>query len=146
MTDTSALILWCAPNSVVHGYQIRYSAEGEAENQMVVENIYATARQHPLYGLSPGTTYRVCVLAANRAGLSLPQALGWRRPCTNFTTKPSYLGIFAGLCATSSLLLVGTLVLSVCLCRRGWPSHRQCYDTHLVAFKNPVMAERVAQW
>lgn len=146
MTDTSALILWCAPNSVVHGYQIRYSAEGKAENQSVVENIYATARQHPLYGLLPGTTYRVCVLAANRAGLSLPRASGWRRACTNFTTKPSYLAIFTGLCATSSLLLISTLVLSVCLCRRGWMSHRQCYDTHLVAFKNPAIAERVAQW
>ncbi|KAG3262863.1 leucine rich repeat neuronal 4 [Ictidomys tridecemlineatus] len=146
MTDTSALILWCAPNSVVHGYQIHYFAEGKAENQSVVENIYATARQHPLYGLSPGTTYRVCVLAANRAGLSLTRASGWRRACTNFTTKPSYLGILAGLCATSSLLLISTLVLSVCLCRRGSTSHRQCYDTHLVAFKNPVMAESVAQW
>uniref|UniRef100_A0A8D2AU41 Leucine rich repeat neuronal 4 n=1 Tax=Sciurus vulgaris TaxID=55149 RepID=A0A8D2AU41_SCIVU len=146
MTDTSALILWCAPNSVVHGYQIRYFAEGEAENQSVVENIYATARQHPLYGLSPGTTYRVCVLAANRAGLSLLRASGWRRACTNFTTKPSFLGIFTGLCAASSLLLLSTLVLSVCLCRRGWTSRRQCYDTHLVAFKNPATAESVVQW
>lgn len=146
MTDTSALILWCAPNSVVHGYQIRYSAESEAGNQSVVENIYATARQHPLYGLSPGTTYRVCVLAANRAGLSMLRASGWRKACTNFTTKPSYLGIFAGLCATSSLLLISTLVLSVFLCRRGWTSHKQCYDTHLVAFKNPAMAESVVQW
>ncbi|XP_042550481.1 leucine-rich repeat neuronal protein 4 [Dipodomys spectabilis] len=135
MTDSSALIHWCAPNSVVLGYQIHYSAEGTAENHSVVD-IYATARQHPLYGLSPGTTYHVCVLAANRAGLSPLPALGWRRPCTTFTTRPSSMGIFAGLCATSSLLLVSTLVLALCLCRQCHTLNRQNSDTPLVAFKN----------
>ncbi|XP_016067422.1 PREDICTED: leucine-rich repeat neuronal protein 4 [Miniopterus natalensis] len=73
-TDTSALVRWCAPNSVVRSFQIRYSPEGWRGNQSVVGDIYATARQHPLYGLSPGTTYQVCVLAANRAGLMLRHA------------------------------------------------------------------------
>lgn len=137
-TDTSALVRWCAPNSVVRGYQIRYSPEGRRGNQSVVGDIYATARQHPLYGLSPGTTYRVCVQAANSAGLSQPYASGWREPCATFTTKPSFVLIFAGLCATSGLLLVCTLLLTLCLCRRGLRPHRQCYDTHLVAYKNPA--------
>ncbi|XP_058419168.1 leucine-rich repeat neuronal protein 4 [Diceros bicornis minor] len=137
-TDTSALVRWCAPNSVVHGYQIRYSPEGWPGNQSVVGDIYATARQHPLYGLSPGTTYRVCVLAANRAGLSPPRTSGWRGPCAAFTTKPSFVLIFAGLCAASGLLLVSALLLAACLCRRGRTPRRQRYDTHVVAYKNPA--------
>uniref|UniRef100_A0A8P0PKP8 Fibronectin type-III domain-containing protein n=1 Tax=Canis lupus familiaris TaxID=9615 RepID=A0A8P0PKP8_CANLF len=89
--DTSALVRWCAPNSAVRGYQIRYSAEGGAGNrsQSVVAGICATARQHALHGLSPATAYRVCVLAANAAGLSLPRASGLGRPraCAAFTTN-----------------------------------------------------------
>ncbi|XP_055121795.2 leucine-rich repeat neuronal protein 4 [Symphalangus syndactylus] len=137
-TDTSALVHWCAPNSVVHGYQIRYSAEGWAGNQSVVGVIYATARQHPLYGLSPGTTYRVCVLAANRAGLSQPRSSGWRSPCAAFTTKPSFALLLSGLCAASGLLFASTVVLSACLCRRGQTLRPQLCDSHLVAYKNPA--------
>lgn len=137
-TDTSVLVRWCAPNSAVHSYQLHYSAEGRPGNQSVVGNIYATARQHPLYGLSPGTTYHVCVLAANRAGLSQPRASGRRGPCVAFTTKPSFVLIFAGLCAASGLLLVSTLLLTACLCRRVWTPRQQRYDTHLVAYKNPA--------
>lgn len=139
-TDTSALVHWCAPNSVVRSYQIRYSPEGWTGNQSVtvVADIYATARQHPLYGLSPGTTYRVCVLAANHAGLSQPQASGWMRACTAFTTKPSFVLVFSGLCAACGLLLVTTLLLAACLCRRSQTAHLQRYDTHLVAYKNPA--------
>ncbi|XP_019500130.1 PREDICTED: leucine-rich repeat neuronal protein 4 [Hipposideros armiger] len=137
-TDTSALVRWCAPNSVVRSYQIHYSAEGQPGNQSVVGDIYATARQHPLYGLSPGTTYHVCVLAANSAGLSQPRASGLRGPCAVFTTKPSFVLIFAGLCAASGLLLVSTLLLSACLCRRGRTPRPQRYNTHLVAYKNPA--------
>ncbi|XP_003788255.1 leucine-rich repeat neuronal protein 4 [Otolemur garnettii] len=137
-TDTSALVHWCAPNSVVHGYQIHYLAEGQEGNQSVVRDIYATARQHPLYGLSPGTTYRVCVLAANPAGLSQLQASGWRSACAAFTTRPSFALVLAGLCAACGLLLVSTLVLSACLCRRARAPHPQRYDTDLVAYKNPA--------
>lgn len=135
VTDTSALVRWCAPNSVVRSYQVRYSPEGWPGNQSAVADIYATARQHPLYGLSPATTYRVCVQAANGAGLSRPRASGRTGPCASFTTKPSFVLILAGLCAAAGLLLVSTLVLSACLCRRG---RRQCYHAHPVAYKNPA--------
>uniref|UniRef100_G1TQU9 Leucine rich repeat neuronal 4 n=1 Tax=Oryctolagus cuniculus TaxID=9986 RepID=G1TQU9_RABIT len=138
-TDTWALVRWCAPNSVVRGYQIRYSAEGQAGNTSVVGGIPATAREHPLYGLAPATTYRVCVLAANRAGLSRPQAWGIRSPCAAFSTRPSSGLILAGLCATSGLLLACSLVLAACLCRRcRTPRPPQPQDTHLVAYRNPA--------
>lgn len=138
VTDTSVLVAWCAPYSVVRAYQIRYSAEGGAGNQSVLGDIYATARQHPLYGLSPGTTYRVCVVAANAAGLSQPRAVGPKRPCATVTTKPSSAGVLAALGTACGLLLLGTLALTACLCRRG---RKPCGpdDTHLVAFQNPYL-------
>ncbi|KFO22179.1 Leucine-rich repeat neuronal protein 4 [Fukomys damarensis] len=136
VTDTSMLISWCAPYSVVRTYEIHYSMEGDPRNQSVRE-IYATARQHPLYGLSPGATYHVCVVAANAAGLSQLEPMGWRRPCTTITTKPSSVVILLALSTSCGLLILSTLVLSVCLCRRGQKLCGQNHDTYLVSFKNP---------
>ncbi|KAM5245841.1 leucine-rich repeat neuronal protein 4 [Ctenodactylus gundi] len=146
-TDTSALVLWCAPSSVVEAYHIRYAAEGAAGNQSVVAGIYATARQYPLYGLSPGTAYRVCVLAANAAGLSATPAAGWQGPCATFSTKPSWPAAFAGLSAACGLLLLATLALSACLCRRrARAAGGQRADTHLIGFKNLPRPGWVAEW
>ncbi|XP_058535599.1 leucine-rich repeat neuronal protein 4 [Ochotona princeps] len=137
--DTWALVHWCAPTSVVRTYQIRYSVEGQAGNQSVVADIPATARQHLLYGLSPATTYRVCVLAANRAGLSRLRAAARRSACTAFSTRPSAGLVLAGLGAVSGLLLLCSLVLAACLCRRcRTPGAPPPPDTHLVAYRNPV--------
>ncbi|XP_055977567.1 leucine-rich repeat neuronal protein 4 [Sorex fumeus] len=135
--DTSALLSWCAPNSVVRAYEIRLYRD-DGNQSWAVEGIYATARQHPLYGLAPGTAYRVCVLAANRAGRSPLQAVDASGACGAFRTQPSWPLLLAGLAAASGLLLLSTLVLSVCLCRRARaPGPRRC-DTHLVAYKNPA--------
>ncbi|XP_005380910.1 PREDICTED: leucine-rich repeat neuronal protein 4 [Chinchilla lanigera] len=139
VTDTSLLVHWCAPYSVVRTYQIHYSVEGEAGNQSVVGDIYATARQHPLYRLSPGTTYRVCVVAANAAGLSQPRSRGWKRPCTTITTKPSLVAVLVVLGTACGLLLISTLVLFVCLCRRGRKLCGHNHDQYLVAFRNPYL-------
>ncbi|XP_005874806.1 PREDICTED: leucine-rich repeat neuronal protein 4 [Myotis brandtii] len=49
ITDTSALVRWCAPNSVVRSYQVRYSAEGWPGNQSAVGDIYATARHECVF-------------------------------------------------------------------------------------------------
>lgn len=137
--DTWALVHWCAPTSVVRTYQIRYSVEGPAGNQSVVADIPATARQHLLYGLAPATTYRVCVLAANRAGLSRLRAAARRSACTAFSTRPSTGLVLAGLGAVSGLLLLCNVVLAACLCRRcRTPGAPQPPDTHLVAYRNPV--------
>ncbi|XP_027696131.1 leucine-rich repeat neuronal protein 4 [Vombatus ursinus] len=137
-TDTSTLIHWCAPNSVVRMYQLIYHREDRAEKQTVLKEIYAIAREHPLHGLSPSTTYNVCVLASNKAGLSLTRTSEWRKACTTFTTKPSFLFIFAGLCSTSGLLLLSTFILSVCLYKKCRTRHMEQYDTHLVSYKNPA--------
>ncbi|XP_004634392.1 leucine-rich repeat neuronal protein 4 [Octodon degus] len=139
VTDTSVLVRWCAPYSVVRAYQIHYSVEGEVGSHLVVKDIYATARQHPLYGLSPGTTYRVCVVAANAAGLSQAWAVGWKRPCATVTTKPSLVAILVALGAACGLLLTSTLVLSACLCRRVRKPCGHNHGEYLVAFKNPYL-------
>ncbi|KAM6163793.1 leucine-rich repeat neuronal protein 4 [Rhynchocyon petersi] len=138
VTDTSALVHWCAPNSVVRDYQVRYHPDGQPEAAATVGPVHATARLHPLSGLKSATTYRVCVLAANRAGLSGPPVSQWRRPCATFTTRPSPTLALATLGASCALLFVCTLVLAACLChcaRAPRPEHPR---THLVAYKNPA--------
>lgn len=111
-TDTSVLVRWCAPNSVVRAYQIRSSPEGRPGNQSVVRDVCATARQHVLHGLSPATAYRVCVLAANGAGLSR------RGARTAFSTR---------------LLAAG-------LCCRARPPRVPRRHAQLLAFRNPALA------
>ncbi|XP_043738741.1 leucine-rich repeat neuronal protein 4 [Cervus elaphus] len=131
-TDTSALVRWCAPNSVVRAYQIRYAPEGWPGNQSVVADVCATARQHALHGLSPATAYRVCVLAANGAGLSQ------RGACAAFTTGRSPGLVAAGLGSAGGLLLVSTALLATGLCRRGrTPSTPPCH-AQLLAYRNPA--------
>ncbi|XP_038607385.1 leucine-rich repeat neuronal protein 4 [Tachyglossus aculeatus] len=138
VTDTSALVHWCAPNSVVQTYQLSYHPEGSEENHTRVREIYATAREHPLYQLSPGTAYRVCVLASNKAGLSQTSASKLKTPCATFTTKPNHLFIFAALSVTSGLLLLTTLLLSAFLVKKCRRPQMEQYDTHLVSYKNPA--------
>lgn len=137
--DTSAEILWCAPNSAVRFYQIAYLPKGSKKNYTATGEIYATARQYTLYNLLPGSTYQLCIIASNKAGSS--QTVGWNEPngpCVNFTTKPSYKSIFATLSATSGLLLIATILLSGCLCKRCRTPHTEQYSTHLVSYKNPA--------
>nr|XP_004611037.1 unnamed protein product [Sorex araneus] len=135
--DTSALLSWCAPNSVVRTYEVRLYRDG-GNQSWVVKGIYATARQHPLYGLAPGTAYRVCVLAANRAGRSELRAAGASGSCGTFRTQPSWALLLAGLAAAAGLLLLSTLLLAVCLCTRARAPRPRRGDTHLVAYKNPA--------
>uniref|UniRef100_A0A452H877 Fibronectin type-III domain-containing protein n=1 Tax=Gopherus agassizii TaxID=38772 RepID=A0A452H877_9SAUR len=138
-TDTSAQIHWCAPSSVVQTYQLAYHAKGKEKSQILVDEIYPTARQHTLYKLSPDTTYWVCVIASNKAGLSQTTSekiLG--NPCTQFTTKPSYKSIFVVLSLASGVFLITTIVLSVCLYQKCKKPHAEQYSTHLISYKNPA--------
>ncbi|KAH1172923.1 leucine-rich repeat neuronal protein 4 [Mauremys mutica] len=138
-TDTSAQIHWCAPSSVVHTYQLAYHAKGSEKSQILVDEIYPTARQHTLYKLSPDTTYWVCVIASNKAGSSQTTSekiLG--NPCTQFTTKPSYKSIFVVLSLASGVFLITTIVLSVCLYQKCKKPHAEQYGTHLISYKNPA--------
>ncbi|NXU58985.1 LRRN4 protein, partial [Turnix velox] len=139
VTDSSAQIRWCAPNSVVHTYELKFHAQGKEDRQFVLNNIYSTARQHTLYNLSPYTTYHVCVTASNKAGSS--QARRQEIPgdsCTRFQTKPSYKSVFAALSAASGLFLLSTIILSVCLCKACKKPQSEQYGTHLVSYKNPA--------
>ncbi|XDB56449.1 hypothetical protein AB1E18_009917 [Capra hircus] len=131
-TDTSALVRWCAPNSVVRAYQIRYAPEGWPGNQSVVGDVCATARQHALHGLLPATAYRVCVLAANGAGLSR------RGACIAFTTGHNPVLVTAGLGSAGGLLLVSTALLATGLCRRGRTPRTPPCHTQLLAYRNPA--------
>ncbi|NWR30937.1 LRRN4 protein, partial [Tachuris rubrigastra] len=139
VTDSSALIHWCAPNSVVHTYELVLLAQGNEDRQFVMGNIYPTARQYTLYNLSPYTTYNICVTASNKAGSS--QITGQEFPgnsCTRFKTKPSYKSVFVVLSAASGFFLITTIVLSACLCRACKKPHSEQYGTHLVSYKNPA--------
>ncbi|XP_066869794.1 leucine-rich repeat neuronal protein 4 [Kogia breviceps] len=133
-TDTSALVRWCAPNSVVRAYQIRYAPKGRPGNQSVVGDVCATARQHALHGLSPATAYRVCVLAANGAGLSR------RGACAAFSTGRSPGLVAAVLGAAGGLLLVSTALLAAGLYRRGRTPRSPKRRTQLLAYRNPAFS------
>ncbi|KGL94152.1 Leucine-rich repeat neuronal protein 4, partial [Charadrius vociferus] len=139
VTDSSAQIRWCAPNSVVHTYELTLHAQGNEDRQFVLDNIYSTARQYTLYNLLPYTTYHVCVTASNKAGSSQTARQGiLGNSCTRFKTKPSYKSVFAALSAASGLFLISTIVLSVCLCKVYKKPQSEQYGTHLVSYKNPA--------
>ncbi|KGL81217.1 Leucine-rich repeat neuronal protein 4, partial [Tinamus guttatus] len=139
VTDSSAQIHWCAPNSVVHTYQLMLHAQGSEEGQVVLDNIYSTARQYTLYNLIPYTTYHICVTALNKAGSSqtASQEVS-NNPCTKFKTKLSYKSVFAALAAASGLFLISTIVLSICLCKAQKKPSSEQFGTHLVSYKNPA--------
>ncbi|XP_063187293.1 leucine-rich repeat neuronal protein 4 isoform X1 [Chroicocephalus ridibundus] len=139
VTDSSAQIRWCAPNSVVHTYELMLHAQGNEDRQFVLDNIYSTARQYTLYNLSPYTTYHICVTASNKAGSSQTARQGIPgNSCTRFKTKPSYKSVFAALSAASGLFLISTIILSVCLCKACKKPQSEQYGTHLVSYKNPA--------
>ncbi|NWS42589.1 LRRN4 protein, partial [Probosciger aterrimus] len=139
VTDSSAQIRWCAPNSVVHTYELMFHAQGNEDRQLVLDNIYSTARQHTLYNLLPYTTYHICVIASNKAGSSQTSVQGIPgNSCTRFKTKPSYKSVFAALSAASGLFLISTIILSVCLCKAYKKPQSEQYGTHLVSYKNPA--------
>ncbi|NWT77798.1 LRRN4 protein, partial [Lanius ludovicianus] len=139
ITDSSAQIRWCAPYSVVHTYELILHAQDNEDRQLVMDNIYPTARQYTLYNLLPFTTYHICVTASNKAGSS--QTTGQDIPgnsCTRFKTKPSYKYVFAALSAATGLFLITTIILSVCLCKACKKPQSEQYGTHLVSYKNPA--------
>ncbi|XP_064302891.1 leucine-rich repeat neuronal protein 4 [Phalacrocorax carbo] len=139
VTDSSAQIHWCAPNSIVHTYELMLRAQGNEDRQVILDNIYSTARQYTLYNLLPYTTYHICVTASNKAGSS--QTANQNTPgnsCTRFKTKPSYKSVFAALSAASGLFLISTIILSICLCKACKKPQSEQYGTHLVSYKNPA--------
>ncbi|NXE10298.1 LRRN4 protein, partial [Lophotis ruficrista] len=139
VTDSSAQIRWCAPNSVVRTYELMVHVQGNEDGQLVLDNIYSTARQYTLYNLSPYTTYHICVTALNKAGSSQTANQGVPgNSCTRFKTKPSYKSVFAALAAASGLFLISTIILSVCLCKACKKPQSEQYGTHLVSYKNPA--------
>ncbi|NXW14608.1 LRRN4 protein, partial [Circaetus pectoralis] len=139
VTDSSAQIRWCAPNSVVHTYELTLHAHGNEDRQFVLDNIYSTARQYTLYNLLPYTTYHICVTASNKAGSSQTASQGIPgNSCTRFKTKPSYKSVFVALSAASGLFLISTIILSVCLCKACKKPQSEQYGTHLVSYKNPA--------
>ncbi|KAM8945445.1 leucine-rich repeat neuronal protein 4 [Pelodytes ibericus] len=138
ITDTSAQIHWCAPNSVVEKYQLVYYSVG-SNNQTVVDSIYDTARQYTIYDLLPDTTYHICAVSNNKAGASdAENSNRSREPCTRFKTKPSYIIILAALSALSALCLLAVTILAACLYKMCRNNQVNQYDTHLVSYKNPA--------
>uniref|UniRef100_H3B973 Leucine rich repeat neuronal 4 n=1 Tax=Latimeria chalumnae TaxID=7897 RepID=H3B973_LATCH len=118
ITDTSAQVHWCAPNSVVTKYKITYQPEG-TESEWSIDGIYTTARQYSLYMLSSDTEYHICVSAFNKGGWSRnksPSSI--TGPCTTFKTKPSYRTLIILSTVANGIFLFAVIVLSVCLCKK----------------------------
>ncbi|XP_040285709.1 leucine-rich repeat neuronal protein 4-like [Bufo bufo] len=136
ITDTSAQILWCSPNSVVEKYQLVYQPKSGASE--TVDNIYMTMRQYTLYNLVPYTTYKVCVLAFNKKGHSVPINTTSSTSCTEFETRPSYILILSIVSTLAGLFLVTIAVLSTCLYKACKNNMVGKYDTRLVSYKNPA--------
>uniref|UniRef100_G3UHH9 Leucine rich repeat neuronal 4 n=1 Tax=Loxodonta africana TaxID=9785 RepID=G3UHH9_LOXAF len=65
VTDTSALVHWCAPNSVVQEYQIRYHPEGQAEAPAAVGQVHAlhTSPSSSLVPVALGTCSGLLLLS-----------------------------------------------------------------------------------
>nr|XP_060611006.1 leucine-rich repeat neuronal protein 4 [Anolis sagrei ordinatus] len=137
--DTSVEIHWCAPYSSVRFYQLAYRLQGSTKNHTISGEIYTTARQYTLYNLLPASTYRVCIIASNKAGPSTTtDGNGQSAPCGTFSTKSSYKSVFAALGVTSGVFLLATIMLSVCLYRKWRAPRLEQYNMNLVSYKNPA--------
>ncbi|XP_077169342.1 leucine-rich repeat neuronal protein 4 [Paroedura picta] len=137
--DTSAEIHWCAPNSYVRFYQLAYHLKGSSNNSTVSGEIYPTAREYTLYNLRPGSDYRICIIASNKAGSSQSTGQEGRpAPCITFATKFSHKSSLAILSAVSGLLLLATILISACLYKKQKAPSAEQYNMHLVSYKNPA--------
>uniref|UniRef100_A0A8C5N2T1 Leucine rich repeat neuronal 4 n=1 Tax=Leptobrachium leishanense TaxID=445787 RepID=A0A8C5N2T1_9ANUR len=138
ITDTAAQVHWCSPNSVVGKYQLKYSPAGDT-GKTVIDDIHETSRQYTLYNLLPDTTYHLCAVSVNKAGLSNTEDEHLSgSSCTEFKTKPNHIIVMAALGALCGLFLVVTTILSVYLYRMHRNNMVNQYDTHLVSYKNPT--------
>ncbi|XP_072265751.1 leucine-rich repeat neuronal protein 4 [Pyxicephalus adspersus] len=135
ITDTSAQIHWCSPNSVLEKYHLVYQAGSQIRT---IDNIPITMRQFTLYNLSPYTTYKVCMVGVNRKGQSETENMASRTACSEFNTRPSYVMIFAILSGLGGLFLVIITVLAAFLYKTCKSNMVNQYDTHLVSYKNPA--------
>ncbi|KAM8939241.1 LRRN4 C-terminal-like protein [Pelodytes ibericus] len=120
-------VSWCSPMSTVHGYKVLYGPPDGLLEQGPILN--ASYRFYSIEGLLSDTTYKVCLVAFNKAGESLVTVEEHleREPntpnsCTIISTTSSkdlyiYIGIGVGLAT-----LVGLLGLSVFGC---WMCYRR---------------------
>ncbi|XP_060032375.1 LRRN4 C-terminal-like protein [Erinaceus europaeus] len=132
----SALVHWCAPASPVHQYWLLLWADGGPPQKSPPFN--STFRRAEVKGLQAGSTYNVCVVAANKAGESqeakpLAEGLGKGAggpafgPCGRFTMPPRPLSLVhaaVGVGTALALLSCSALVWHFCL-RDRWGCPRR---------------------
>ncbi|GCB84345.1 hypothetical protein scyTo_0024918, partial [Scyliorhinus torazame] len=124
VSGSAARVHWCAPPSTVDGYRLTYGPLGSPANAST-QRLPSRARLFTLEGLTPGTGYRVCAVAYNRAGDSRlaeedpPGPESGFGPCATFATMSgSALTLHISTAAVLLLLLVVACALLGCFCAR----------------------------
>uniref|UniRef100_A0A8C5QMR5 Fibronectin type-III domain-containing protein n=1 Tax=Leptobrachium leishanense TaxID=445787 RepID=A0A8C5QMR5_9ANUR len=126
--DTKVDVSWCSPLSTVHGYRVLYGTPGAIlERGPVLNDSY---RFYSIGALLPDTSYRVCVVAFNKAGESPTDAVedSWVEesntsgPCSVIRTtsfRKLYIYIGLGLIVLAGFLILSVIVCFLCRKRKG---------------------------
>ncbi|KAG9335807.1 hypothetical protein JZ751_003639, partial [Albula glossodonta] len=109
ITPRSAQVRWCAPLSVVSGYELEVQREGGGATTS--HSLDPTFRMFWVWDLEERQAYTVCVTAKNGAGSSVPACVPIATPAEGSAVLTYALG--AAVAALAAL----ALVLAICLCR-----------------------------
>lgn len=141
--DLTAEVQWCAPESQVLDYYLRYQEEGDVRDHRT-HQIHPTWRRFTLRDLVPASRYSVCVVAVNAVGESECVRVPFEMP------RAYREVVMACALAAFFALLVVIAVLAACLCRRRYREKNRVLITRynsedLVSAQNPVFTDDFAK-
>ncbi|XP_078720457.1 uncharacterized protein LOC144937081 [Lampetra fluviatilis] len=141
--DLTVEVQWCAPESQVLDYYLRYHEEGDVRDHRT-HQIHPTWRRFTLRDLVPSSRYNVCVVAVNAVGESECVRVPFEMP------RAYREVVMACALAAFFALLVVIAVLAACLCRRRYREKNRVLITRynsedLVSAQNPVFTDDFAK-
>ncbi|KAI1895911.1 hypothetical protein AGOR_G00111630 [Albula goreensis] len=131
ITPSSAQVRWCAPLSVVSGYELE--VQRERGGATTSHSLDPTSRMFWVWDLEERQAYTVCVTAKNGAGSSVPACVPIATPAEGSAVLTYALG--AAVAALAAL----ALVLAICLCRhcrKAPPENPR--NASLISIPNPA--------